>query len=119
MTETAAEREARLGDAIVTTTVYAPAQYPGEKVGPGRWVTLTGPQGVIGDLWCSDTVEGIGFVPRSDDGIRRVPEFYTAFSGAAGAGTPAREVFDYWADRASIAIAAGPVQTGDLGDLEQ
>lgn len=117
MTETPYPAEQRLGDDLALDPIHQPATYSGPREGQGAWCILyAGVTKVqLGYLWTTDT--GLGFVPSSDRGVTRVPEFYQAFSKAAEAGTPARDVFDAWADLAGQGLSAGPVTTGDVATL--
>lgn len=113
--------EDRLGKDLALSAKSQPPTYSGPKTGRGRWVTLWTNQGrdQLGYLWVSETGGGLGFVPSSDKGIQRVPEFYQAFSGAKAAGTPAMDVFLDWAGRHGQGLSAGEVETGDLDTLPE
>src|SRR5689334_6888609 len=99
------QQEARQDQDLQFTTEYARSFYPGRKEGPGRAVVLTAAGIQLGYLWTNDE-DGLGFVAVSDAGIQRTPEFATAFSKAKDAGTPASEVFDYYAGLASQGLSA-------------
>lgn len=121
MTERATEAELtaeRLGGDPGLAPVYQPATYGEPKEGPGRWVILYANGGAdqLGYIWCGDN-GALGFVPSSDKGVQRVPEFYTAFSKAAEARTPAGEVFDHYAGLAGLGLSAGQVEYGTMDTL--
>lgn len=111
--------ENRLGPDLVLAPKHQPATYGGTRAGHGQWVVLyaQGGQVPLGHLWATDT--GLGFVPTTEAGIQRVPEFYAAFSAAAVAGTPAMDVFREYAGKASLGLSAGPVSEGDLDTLPE
>ena len=110
----------RLGGPVEFDPVYQPPVFDAPKEGPGRWCILytNGGQTQLGYLWQGEN-GSLGFQPSSDAGVQRVPEFYQAFSRAAGQGTPARDVFSDWAGRAGLGLSAGPVQEGDLNTLPE
>jgi hypothetical protein len=106
----------RLGPDLLLEPVHQPKAFTGPREGQGRWVILYGLGGVqLGYLWSTDT--GLGFVPSSDAGIARLPEFYTAFQQAAAVNADPADVFDAWADRDGQALYAGPVTEGDVATL--
>lgn len=105
----------RLSAPLEMRAVYQPPTYAEPREGPGRWVILYADAGEVelGYLWTGDN-GGLGFVPSSDRGIVRTPDFYMGFSAAKAAGTPAGDVFDHYAGRSSLGLSAGPVTEGDL-----
>lgn len=105
-------------DDMDLTPQFQPPTYAGAKTGQGRWVILHSHDEQLGYLWTNDT-DGIGFVPTSQAGIQRVPEFYQAFSGGADAGTPAADVFDHYAGFYGQGLNAGQVESGDLDTLPE
>lgn len=116
--DTPERQQERLGTAQFTAD-YSPAAYTEPKAGPGQVVTLYAQGGAeqLGYMWVSDA-GGLGFVPTSDAGVQRVPEFYRGFSRAAEARTPAADVFADWAARASLGLSAGePQRVDDLATL--
>lgn len=115
-TETSYSAADRLGPDLSLEPVSQPKAFTGAREGQGRWLTLYGLEGVqLGYLW--HTEDGLGFVPTSDQGIGWVPEFYTAFQKAAEVEAAPSDVFDAWADRASLTLYAGPVSEGDVATL--
>lgn len=89
--------------------------------GQGRWCVLETPLGVpVGTMWTDDR-GGLGFVPVPLNENERAPWFASGFSAAtdlaAILGTPAGDVFDAWADRATQNLAAREIQSGDLAAL--
>ena len=115
--ENAAER---LGGELPLESAYQPPVFTGAPVGPGRWFTLYARSGEqeLGVCWTSDA-GGLGYMPTTEAGIVRTPEFVLAFSRAAGVGTAASDVFDYWASLAGLGLSAGPVHQGDLDAITQ
>lgn len=111
-------QDARQDQDLEFVTEYAPAHYAPPKDGRGRWVLLATDAGdtPLGYLWTSDE-GGLGYVPTTDQGRQRTPEFYQAFSRAAALGVPAADVFADWASRAGLGLSAGPIQEGDLDTL--
>lgn len=110
--------ENRLGPDLALDAAYQPATYGKPKTGKGRWCILyaNGGQDQLGFLW-QGANGGLGFVPSSDAGIQRNPEFYAAFSKAAGLKVPSITVFNDYAGRAGLGLSAGPVEEGDLDTL--
>lgn len=104
-------------------TVSAPAHYAtGPLVGAGRWCAiyspLTGPP--AGTLYTDD--DGIlGFMPVSVMDHPNAPAVthlvHDGLLDAAAQGAPVRDVFDAWAERVGLGLAAGPVTRGDLRTL--
>lgn len=111
--DTPARREQRLGTAQFTAA-YSPDAYTEPKAGPGQVVTLYAQGGAVqlGYLWTSDA-GGLGFVPTSDAGVQRVPEFYRGFSKAKAARTKAATVFQDYAGRGGLGLSAGPIRRVD------
>lgn len=107
---------ARQDQDLQMETVYAPAFYRDRMEGPGRWVPLAAHGEPLGILWTNDQ-DGLGFIPTTDAGRLRTPEFAQAFSAAKASGAAATDVFNAWADRDGQGLSAGPVTTGDLDTL--
>lgn len=105
----------RLGPDLALDPIHQPRTYGGPREGQGSWCILYANQEQIGYLWATE--DGLGYVPSSDRGIGRVPEFYRAFSVAAEAGSTPMEVFQEYADKDGLGLAAGPVTTGDVATL--
>lgn len=109
-------QEARQDQELHLETAYAPAFYRDPMTGPGRWFVLYAHGHPLGLIWTNDA-DGLGFIPANDAGIARTPELAQAFSRAKAAGTPATDVFAYYADLAGLGLQAGEVRTGTLDTL--
>lgn len=96
--------------------VYERPTYPGARTGSGEWFTLSRGGTELGIVW-TNGADGLGFIATTIDGIVYTPDIVSAFQGGAGAGTPAVEVFDWWAALATQGLNAGPVKSGDLDTL--
>lgn len=87
--------------------------------GPGRWCILEHPLGVeAGLLFVTDADDAVGFMPNGTEaGNLLAPSIVQAVQAAYMSGTSSPStVFDSWAGRATMSIAAQPVQhTDDLG----
>jgi len=97
------------------------ATYSPVMEGQGRWVLIEAPAGLpVGTVWTDDR-DGLGFLPVPLNEHGGAPAFAAQFRAdlldAWAAGITAATIFDWWAGRASVALAAGQVETGDLTDL--
>lgn len=110
------DKAQRLGGDLEQDLVYRPPGFHGQPHGPGRWCPLFMAGKPLGYLWTNDT-DGLGFRATTDPGRVRTAEFTHAFQQAAKVGATPTEVFDWWAGMASLGLAAGPVETGDLDTL--
>lgn len=101
-------------------TVWAPPHYTGQREGPGRWFTLyamaAGGQ-VIGTIWTNDD-DGIGIlVSDTDAAWRHGNQMHLSLNSGSSTGVPVSRVFNYWAAKATLVLAAGQVQAGDLSSI--
>jgi hypothetical protein len=118
MPERDPHQDARQDQPLEFQTVYAPAFYRGRLTGRGRWVPLYAHGDLLGVVWTDDD-DGLGFLSQTPAGISRTPELAQAFSRAKAAGTPASDVFDYYASLAGMGLSAGPVESGSLDTLAE
>lgn len=110
----------RLGGGYLDS-VSERANYPGQRVGPGRWLWLRTRAGRVGILWTNDS-DGLGFIGVSIEDNPAVagftPEIMSGIQGAAELGAHPTQVFDAWAARVGQGLVAEPVQgTLDLSSL--
>lgn len=103
----------------VARPVWEPKRYASDLGGQGRWCTLEAPLGHPVAILFTDDHERLGYLQVADD--QAAVTFVEALQGgllnAAAQGSPTTAVFDWWAGRASQALAAGQVHTGALADL--
>jgi hypothetical protein len=98
------------------TEVLAAPHYDATLEGRGRNVVLQSPLGVAAIRLYTDDRERLGFLYAGDhpEAIALGNALQQALMGAKAAGAEASVVFDYWAQRATPTVGAGPVETGDL-----
>jgi hypothetical protein len=111
------QTEKRLGGDLQFGGTVLPAWHT-QPVGEGRWFPLFAHGEPLGYVWTNDR-DGLGFIPTSDLGITRVPEFVLAFRAAYRPDEPPTRVFDHWAGYAALGLQAGPVEHGRLDTLTQ
>ncbi|WP_369022717.1 hypothetical protein [Micrococcus luteus] len=91
--------------------------------GPGRWCILEHPLGhEAGLLFVTDADDAVGVLPNGQpNGYALSMDFTAGVQAAYGTGVSSPTVvFDHWADRATMSIAAQPVHHAqDLGAVAE
>lgn len=84
--------------------------------GPGRWLVLHDMEGPAGVLF-NGPEAGVGFLPFRATAIHAAVGQGMQAAQASGVSSP-EIVFDYWADKQSQNVYAGPIQDADnLGEV--
>jgi hypothetical protein len=97
-------------------TVYSPERYASDLHGRGRTFVLQSPLGVPAVRMFTDDRERLGYMQVGDhrEAIDLALSLNQALVQAKAAGARTSDVFDYWAQRATPTLGAGPVTVGDL-----